>query len=444
MNQYRRTWYRLLIMSMLVTGCTSEKSTSVPPAPLENLQPVTLPDISRLATPVQQQLHDAFTALTTALEQVGSTDVNRAERYGHLGRLLLAAELGGIADLCFRHAERLMPQDHRWPYFLGHSALFLENRTQAINAFQRAHELAPTDPATLVWLAETHLVDGRATEAEALFLKATSFETASAAARFGAGRAALARRAYTEAINHLQATLATSPDASAVHYPLAMAYRALGDRDRAAAHLQQRGESWPPLPDPLMAPLRELLTSVTVYEISGRDALQAGDWPAAADAFRRGLELEPDDPALRHELGTALYASGDVDSAKREFMTVIRQTPSFANAHISLATILSLQGNYSEARDEFSVALQYHPNSVEGRFGLAEVLRVSGQVEAAVGEYERVLKLDPTVVEAWVGFGAALITLERYRQARDLHQDAQRVHPNHPKLRELAALLPPI
>ena len=104
---------------MLVAGCTSEESTSVPPTPLQSLQPVTLPNISRLATPVQQQLHDAFTALTTALEQVGTPDVDRAERYGQLGRLLLAAELGGIATLCFRHAERLMPQDHRWPYFLG-------------------------------------------------------------------------------------------------------------------------------------------------------------------------------------------------------------------------------------------------------------------------------------------------------------------------------------
>ena len=428
---------------MLVTGCTSEESTSIPPTPSQSLQPVTLPHISRLATPVQQQLHDAFTALTTALEQVGTPDVDRAERYGQLGRLLLAAELGGIANLCFRHAERLMPQDHRWPYFLGHSALFLENRTQAIKSFERAHELAPTDPSALVWLAETHLVDGRAAEAEALFLEATSFEAASAAARFGAGRAALARRAYTDAIDHLQATLATNPDASAVHYPLAMAHRALGDHDRAATHLQQRGESWPPLPDPLMAPLRALLQSVTVYEISGRDALQAGDWTAAAAAFRRGLELEPLDPALRYELGTALYASGDVESAQQEFRTVIRQTPSFANAHISLATIFSLQGDYSEALEEFSVALQYHPNSVEGRFGLAEVLRVSGQVEEALGEYERVLSLDPTVVEAWVGFGAALVALERGQEARDLHRDAQRVHPNHPKLRELAALLPP-
>lgn len=444
MNQYYRLCYRLFIMSMLVTGCTSEESTSVSLTSSQRLHPVALPDISRLATPVQQQLHDAFTTLTAALEQTGSTDTDRAEHYGQLGRLLLAAELGGIADLCFQHAEHLMPQDHRWPYFLGHSALLLENRTQAINSFQRAHELAPTDPATLVWLAETHLDDGRAAEAEALFLRATSFETAAAAARFGAGRAALARRAYTDAIAHLQATLATNPDASAVHYPLAMAYRAVGDRDRAATHLQQRGESWPPLPDPLMAPLRELLRSVTVYEIRGRDALQAGDWSAAADAFHQGLELEPNDPALRHELGTALYGSGDVDSAQREFRTVIRQSPNFANSRISLATILSLRGNYSEAVKEFSLALQTHPNSVEGRFGLAEVLRVSGQVEAALGEYERVLKLDPTVVEAWVGFGAALITLERYQQAHELHQDAQRVHPNHPQLRELAALLPPI
>ena len=142
MNQYQRLCCRLFIMSMLATGCTSEEATSVSLTSSQRLQPVALPDISRLATPVQQQLHDAFTTLTAALEQTGSTATDRAEHYGQLGRLLLAAELGGIADLCFQHAEHLMPQDHRWPYFLGHSALLLENRTQAINSFQPRFSLS--------------------------------------------------------------------------------------------------------------------------------------------------------------------------------------------------------------------------------------------------------------------------------------------------------------
>ena len=54
-----------------------------------------------------------------------------------------------------------------------------------------------------------------------------------------------------EAVQDLERALALDARASAIHYPLAMAYRGLGDRQKADGQLRLRGTSYPPLPDPL-------------------------------------------------------------------------------------------------------------------------------------------------------------------------------------------------
>lgn len=412
-------------------------------SPGDDLQPVALPDVSQLAEPVRRQLLERFASLTQKLASRDTPRTELADAYGDLGRVLLAAKIGSTAEACFLHAQTLAPVDRRWPYYLGHTALLMGHWPKAISAFERVIVLAPTDLATLVWLAEAHLNDGRPAEAEALFLKAEALHPRSAAALFGAGRAASARQAYAEAARHFEQALDIESQASAIQYPLAMAYRALGEQQKTEAHLRQRGETWPALPDPLMEAQVTLLESVTAYERLGVEALGARDWAAAAAAFRKGLDLEPGDPALRHRLGTALYAAGDVAGAVREFDEVLRRSPDFTKAHVSLGTILTLSGRYQEAIGRFSTSLKSDPNSVEARLSLAEALRMSGRHEASLVEYKRAIQLDPAIAEAWVGGAMALIALRRDQQTREWLAEARRVHPNQPKLAELASLLPP-
>jgi tetratricopeptide (TPR) repeat protein len=298
---------------VMPSACVSREAPP-PAASRQPLPAVALPDLSRVSEP-ERQFRDRFASFSQALENRRTPREELAGACGQLGQLLLAAKFGDQAELCFLHAQALSADDMRWPYYLGHVYLMTGDRTKAAAAFERALALRPTDAAALVWLAETELDRGRADAAEALFLKAASFQPGSAAPMFGAGRAALARQAYGDAVRHLERALSIDPQASAVHYPLAMAYRAMGDDGKAESHVRQRGESWPSLADPLMQQQGELLESVSVYEGRGMQALGAGDWTGAAGAFRAGLELAPDDPALRHRLAMALYSAGDVAGA---------------------------------------------------------------------------------------------------------------------------------
>src|SRR5207247_8835747 len=124
--------------------------------------------------------------------------------------------------------------------------------------------------------------------------RAVALEPGSVSAQFGLGRAALAQHHYSRAVEHLEAVLAQDPRASGAHYPLAMAYRGLGDSSKADAHLRLRQDR-PILPaDPLIVELGSLLESPQSYESRGIEALNNKDWAGAAALFRKGPELAPD------------------------------------------------------------------------------------------------------------------------------------------------------
>jgi tetratricopeptide (TPR) repeat protein len=243
-------------------------------------------------------------------------------------------------------------------------------------------------------------------------------------------------------VEYLERALSVVPQASSLRYPLAMAYRRLGELDKADAHLRRRGTGMPRAPDPLMEAYAGLLHSTMTYEVRGLRALEAGRLAAAEELFRTGLELAPDDPALRHRLATALFMAGDARGAEEQFEETLRRSPEFAKAHFGLGMILDLSGRHQEAAERFSAAVTSQPDYLEARLGLADALRVTGRAEESLPHYEEIVTTDPGFAEAWIGFAMALAHLERYQEARDRLTEARTVLPDRPELADLLAQLP--
>jgi len=432
--------------AILLTACSkTTTNTSAPPTPqshmTESSSACGLPDLTDLAASVQKQIGDGDAELQRVLGRAGTSPTDRAAAYGALGRMLMAAKFSQEAASCFVRAEALAPTDMQWPYYTGHAYLRSGDRAQAAAAFERALTVKPGDLTALVWLGESYLDDDRLDLAQAAFQRAMAAQPQSAPALFGAGRTALARREYNEAAQDLERALAIDPRASAIHYPLAMAYRGLGDAAKADAHLRQRGSSYPVLPDPLMQDDEDVLESAMSFENRGMAALKRGDFAPAIAAFQKGLTLAPDDTSLRYWLGAALYASGKPDEAIREFSEVIRRDPDFAKAHFSLGAIYHAKQQPAKAIAEYQAAVRADPNLPESRLRLADDLRASGQLGMSVDQYEAAVKLDPTLVEAWIGGAHALIDLKRKDQASDWLTRARRLYPARPELAQMQARL---
>jgi tetratricopeptide (TPR) repeat protein len=260
-------------------------------------------------------------------------------------------------------------------------------------------------------------------------------------ALFGLGQAALARREYAKAVDQFEQALAADPRESIAHYPLALAYRGLGNTAQAEAHLRQQGRVEVGPPDPLLTELRGLLQGPVAEENRGIRAMDGGDFKTAAEHFRRGLELAPDSPSLRHKLGTALSLMGDTGGAVEQFQETIKRSPDFAQAHYSLGVLLAINGRIPEAIERFSTAVRYQPDYIEARLRLAELLRQTGRPAAALPQYERVMTIDPRAAEAQFGYAMALVQLKRYEEARRRLSEAAALHPERKEFTEALARL---
>lgn len=421
-----------LIGGVVTGGCTSSDN-SVPPSRSEQPAPLVspsaplstpLPDLSDADAFVSAQIRAQHASMLSVLEMAQNTPAARGEAYGNLGKLLMAAALLDAAEPYFLQAQTQLPTDTRWPYYLGHLYVTQGALEKSVAAFEEVLRLRPDDAVTMISLGDVYLLQGQPDAAEVLFTRQLTLQPNSIVANVGLGRAALAKTDYEGAVRHLEEGLRLSNQtAVGVHYPLALAYRGLGQQDKAEEHLQQRVDSRILPSDPLMEELGDLLESPGAYENRGNRALSDRQWDVAAAHFRKGLALEPSDPTMRHRLGTALFQSGDPSGAAAQWEQVVQTTPDFALAHYSLAVLLEGAGLRQEAIQHFETAVQHEPSYVEARLGLAALLRRSGRLEESLSQYEQVIERairgDPQFEEAPFGAAVTLVRLGRYTEARD-------------------------
>ena len=434
----------LLICALLLGGC----GWGGPDRP--DLQEVTLPDLSRMDQSVQTQIRDRFASLAALRENEETTNRDLGNAYGSLGMLLHAGEYYDAAEPAYRNALALMPDDHRWPYYLAHLHRSEGDTAAAMAAFRRARELRPDDVPTLVWLGRMHLDQGEAAEAETLFARAQSLAPSLVAVQVGLGQAALAQKNYARAVQLLDQALQTDPTVLSIHSPLAMAYRGLGDTAKAEAHLKQWRNTEVPFPDPVRMELDLALESGLSYELRGVRALETQDFATAADYFRKGVAVSagttPLGRSLRHKLGTALYLSGDVQGAVRQFEETLRFAPegsdeAAAKAHYSLGVIAAGSGRTEEAVNHLTAAVRNNPSYLEARLALADILRGAGRHADAMPHYAEAARISPRATAARLGYALSLARLGRYAEARDWLEESVRVQPDAPELSHLLARL---
>ena len=438
---------RSCVWLFIVVGAACHSSPSTPPAPA--LLEVTLPDLSRTDASVQQQVRERFAAMRQTIARPGATDTERGQAYGGTGMVLHASEYFDAAEPAYLNAQTLMPREPRWPYFLAHLHQSRGDVAKSIAAFRRVLEIAPDDVATLIWLGRMYLDQGQADQAEPLFVRARQLAPREPAVLAGLGQAALARRDYGGAVSALEEALSIDESLASIHSPLAMAYRGLGDTAQADAHLKLWRNTDVPVPDPLSEELDLALTSGLSFELRGARALAQKDFVAAAEFFKRGVDITPGTTmlgrSLRHKMGTALYLNGDIRGAVKWFEETIRLAPekgldeTAGKAHYSLGVLMASGGRSADAIRHLSEAVRFSPNYVEAYIALGDALRRAGRVEASMTPYREALRVSAKAADARFGYGMALVRLGKYREARDWFADAAGRHPDRPDFQHALA-----
>lgn len=396
--------------------------------------------------PVQAQFQERREAVLKLLARPDAGDDDLANALGELGIVFHAYGYHAQAEDCYAYAARLAPRSFRWAYALGLTRQERGNGAGADTALRDALRLDPQNVPARVRLAQVAIEWGRRDEAESLFREALARDQDCLPALVGLARLALEKRRPAEAAELFERALAWQPEAVAIHQGLGMAYRELGQTERAREHLRRvpshKLDQGPlPLADPLLADIEAARLGARGHDLRAIRALNTGQFDLAAIEFRQALLSDPDRVYARHGLAQALFRAGKLPEAAEALRELLRRDRSHAPSRLLLARVLAAQGQLTAARETMEAMLEESPDDPDAVLELADVDLAQGRLQAAVAGYRRVLALSPGRPEARVGAGLALLRLGRRKEALDVLTGGGPAAPADPRAALLAARL---
>jgi tetratricopeptide (TPR) repeat protein len=372
-----------LIVWLVPDSAVTQTSVLSPPMP--NLVAVHWPDLTKLENEVREQIKSQQDSLAIVVKNASSTKTDLSDAYGLMGQTYHAYSLTAPARECYTNASHLALGDFRWIYLLAKLDQEEGDVTEAIRRFQIAGSLQPKYVAVPVNLGNVYLQLNRLEEAKASFVTALETDKSSAAAYYGLGQVALSKRSYVEAVDYFQKALTLAAEANRIHYSLAMAYRGLGDTEKARMHLAQQGPVGVRVADPLIDDLQELVQGARVHLMRGKLAFEAKRYAQASTEFRLAISAQPDNIAAHVNLGAALTQTGDQKGAIEEFETTLRLDSANITAHYNLAVLLARENKHQEAIVHLQKVASINPNDFVARFLLAQQLIKSKRMGEALG-----------------------------------------------------------
>ncbi|MFM7149156.1 MAG: tetratricopeptide repeat protein, partial [Gemmataceae bacterium] len=275
-----------------------------------------------------------------------------SEAWGRFGKILLANGLAEPAMYCFEQAARLDRREPRWPYYqVEYNAIRDVSRAEALlrSAVALNQKASPENHAPRLRLVELLLSQGRLDEAENELAPMVGLDSRDPRIRYNRGMLAFHREQWEKARDAL-APLASDPVASRlVMAPLSMIYKRLGQAEKAdeytrrASELAGKDDSWD---DPYLSEYKNLnvrkdlrlrmayyaeemsrlqegleVLKKVVREVGendpishlalGNNLMKQGQFKAAADVYRRTLQLAPSSSRTLDMLSLALSAEGE-------------------------------------------------------------------------------------------------------------------------------------
>jgi protein O-GlcNAc transferase len=278
--------------------------------------------------------------------------------------------------------------------------------------------------------ALAHHQAGRLETAEAAYLAHLAGQPADSEANhlLGVLRHQLGRSADGRAL--IRAAIAQAPDVAGYHANLGLIEAALGDHAAAIAAFDRASSLQPAIASAIRPALAQSLLATSGWnraasvfgEIAAADAGNAvawrglalavhslGDAPSALPAYRRAVELAPDDAIACNGLGAALLDTG----AAAEALVVLENAA--AKASVPFGPMLANLGNARRANGDnpgavaaMRAALVCEPSNATTLANLAAVLSEEGALSEAAELCRRVLAVAPDDTAARANLGACL------------------------------------
>ncbi|MBV8897989.1 MAG: tetratricopeptide repeat protein [Acidobacteriaceae bacterium] len=214
-----------------------------------------------------------------------------------------------------------------------------ENR-RTIELLNPLYRADPQNAGILYLLGTALLRDGKIAQGE-LIINEIMKRGDSAEARLLMGTAKFEAHEFNNALADLKRALELNPNVPGVYAYYGMALLVMGDTPGA----------------------KEAFKNELVRDPNNFDAnLRLGallridqDYKAALPYIQRAEKLRPNDPSVRYQMASILLADGKEEQARNQLESLVKEAPSFAEAHVTLATIYFREKRKEEGERERAI-----------------------------------------------------------------------------------------
>jgi tetratricopeptide (TPR) repeat protein len=214
-------------------------------------------------------------------------------------------------------------------------------------------------------------------------------------------------------------TVAKAPKNPRAMSSLAVAYRDLGELDRAVELLQTATRDNPGFHHG--------------FGQLGVALLDRGDLEPALEAFQRAHELDPKDAQDTYHLGVVYQKLGRLADAERAYKDTIRLKPEDAEAHNNLGAVYQETGRWDDALMEYQAAARLDPDLPQAHYGMGRVYEHHGKSEDAIRAYRETIQHNPKHVDAHIALAGLYVKLGDKAAAAETFQAALRLAPDVPE-----------
>ncbi|MGD9980403.1 MAG: tetratricopeptide repeat protein [Hyphomonadaceae bacterium] len=153
----------------------------------------------------------------------------------------------------------------------------------------------------------------------------------------------------------------------------------------------------------LQAFLTEYPTDVNALRMIAETHAREGRYAEAESALRRVIELAPEFPLARHELGQMLISLGRIDDAVTQARNLLQLDPRNVGSRRLLASALNARGDYAEALEIYQHMVAADPKRAATWTSLGHVLKTMGRTEEGIDAYRKSISLAPQMGDAYWG-----------------------------------------
>jgi tetratricopeptide (TPR) repeat protein len=171
----------------------------------------------------------------------------------------------------------------------------------------------------------------------------------------------------------------------------------------------------------------------------GDRARDDADYATGAIAYRKALELSPNDPRVLHALGQLHNRSGSWPLAIQAIGQSLVADPDQPLAWVNLGIAQAGNGDPEAARTSYESALQLNPHEPLAHFNLGNAHQRAQRHEEAAIAYARAVDADPGLGLAHFELGRTYIRLERFEDALRHARRAVEFMPDHQSSRQMLA-----